>query len=66
MKLLKVGMNMDNKMMQTIPFFTSIDHNLLGSLLSSLQPLRVEQGAIIYRRGDVSDNSMPIKFSIFI
>ena len=53
-------MNMQNSFLQSFDLFKSLDMVLLANLLKHLQPLHVEQGAIIYRRGDKSDESIVV------
>lgn len=57
-------MNMQNGLLQSFDLFKSVDVVLLASLITHLQPLHVDSGAIIYRRGDKSEDSMLMFFFV--
>ncbi len=48
-------MNMQGGFLKSFELFRTIDMVLLANIMMHLQPLHVEQGAIIYRRGDKAD-----------
>ncbi len=45
-------MCLNKGLLNSHPFFESLEQSLLVSLVSALKPLRVEKGSIIYRRND--------------
>jgi hypothetical protein len=45
-------MNMQNKILGSIPFFQQLNEALVGDLVLHLQPLRVEAAEMLYHRGD--------------
>jgi len=55
-------MSMHDGLLQSFELFKSLDSVVLSNLIPHLQPLHVESGEIIYRRGDKSDASIFIKF----
>jgi hypothetical protein len=53
----QIAMNVRNKVLQTIEFFRTLDETLLGNIILYLQPIKVDQAEIIYRRGDMANES---------
>ncbi len=50
-------MNIQNGLLKSLPFFASLECNLLVTLVSKLRPLKVERGDVIYRKGDHANHS---------
>ena len=48
---------MNKGFLANIPFFKTLDAELLISLVVHLQPLKADRGAIIYRRKDRAEHS---------
>ena len=53
----EIALNIHDKVFQNFCFFTSIDEILLSTLVIHLQPLQLEQGNLIYQRGDIANES---------
>ena len=55
--LCKVSKNMNNGLIKSIPFFLTLDEALLSAIVLQLQPLTLGPREIVYRRGDMSNES---------
>jgi len=49
---------MRDGLLKTFEIFKKLDSVVLSNLIAHLQPLHVESGEIIYRRGDKSNTSI--------
>jgi len=55
---------MADGLLQHFELFKTLDPVVLSNLIPCFQPLHVESGEIIYRRGDKSDDSIFLKTHI--
>ena len=53
----KIATNINNKILPSIRFFKHFDKLLFGDIVYHLQPLHSSQFEIIYRRGDMANES---------
>ena len=53
-----IAMNVNNQVLGKFKFFHIIDEALLGSIVTYLQPLQLDAGVFVYRKGDIANESI--------
>lgn len=56
-KILVVYDNIQNCVLQSIPFLISLDETLMTRIMLYLQPLKIDAGVTLYHRGGISSGS---------